>query len=175
MASCDYFRGNVVIEFQPPLSAPARLSGMNRDANDRAGHAPKGRPDQFGQFEVWHFCRNRGGARSRTLVFSGWRRGGHDRQEHLRLRHDRLRRNLRIFRPLRQPPARRDHARLRISFNERTARARARRDHTFFRIRRHGGHQELHTQGELAWLDGHPVSNEPGWRTFANYPPREPA
>ena len=39
---------------------------------------------------------------------------GDDRQEHLGLRHDRLRRHLRRVRPLRQPAAAGDDARLRV-------------------------------------------------------------
>ena len=54
--------------------------------------------------------------------------------------------------------------------DERTPRRRARRDHALLRVCRYRRHQELHAQGQLARLDGHPLSDDPGRRAFADHP-----
>ena len=46
--------------------------------------------------------------------------------------------------------------------DERTPRRQARREHAVLRLRRHRRRQELHPQGQLARLDGHPVPAPPG-------------
>ena len=100
---------------------------------------------------------------------------GHDRQEHLGLRHDRLGRDLRRRRPLRQPPAPRDDARLRISPHDRAPRRR--------RGARTPGSScsptpsppratRARTTGTAGWASG---SRPPRRRAVADHPARQPA
>ena len=122
--------------------------------------------DQSRSALVWHFCRDRRGAGSRALVFSGRRRRGDHRQEHVGLRHESERRHLRARE--RYVSRNRLQAMLDREFDlDWSAWATARRHHVVLRIRRHRGRRAA---------IGAPTSVTAGWgSSFRAAPTTNPA
>ena len=139
---------------------------MNQDKARRALQGPAG---QSGRGRIRHVRRDRGGPGSGALVLPRRRRGGHDREGDVGLRHDLQRRDLRSERSLRRPAPAADHARSRISAADRAARRAARAAHQVLRLRQHGRDAQLLAQAGWPRLARHPLPDRPVAATVGHH------